>query len=128
MIAAIMSKPPTAAPTPMPAFAPVERPVLAMVPDVGEDVAGVAVGLLVLGGDAMGDAVGEVLELAEVLMVGKSCWRYSTHIGCAHIESGPVTVVILGAVLFARAATAVEPEAIGYELIQPSKMTELDPK
>jgi hypothetical protein len=115
-MAAKMSKAPIAAPTPMPAFAPVDRPVFVIVAGIGDDV-GVAVVVVEM---LEGEAVGEILELEEVLVVGRSCWRYSTHIGCAHIVSGPVTVVTLGAVLLARAWTAVEPEAIGYELMHPS--------
>jgi hypothetical protein len=55
--------------------------------EVGEEVAATVVGMLVL----EGEAVGEVLGLEEELVAGRSCWRYSTHIGCAHIVSGPVT-------------------------------------
>lgn len=83
---------------------------------MGDEVAAAVVGGLVLEGEAMG----EVFGLVDVPVVGKSCWRYSIHFGCAHVVRGPVTVVILVAVLLARTWTAVEPEAIGYELMHPS--------
>jgi hypothetical protein len=119
-IAARMSNIKIATSTPIPAFAPAFKPLFVVASEVsdevGEKVAATVVGVLAL----EGEAVGEVLGLEEELVAGRSCWRYSTHIGCAHIVSGPVTVVMLGALLFARAWTAVEPEAMGYELIHPS--------
>jgi hypothetical protein len=119
-MAARTSKITIVAPRPIPAFAPALKPLFVVASEVsdkvGEEVAATVVGVLV----REGEAIGEVLGLGEELVAGRSCWRYSTHIGCAHIVSGPVTVVILGAVLLARAWTAVEPEAIGYELMQPS--------
>jgi hypothetical protein len=120
IIAARTSKLTIAAPTPIPAFAPALKPLFVVAcevsGEVGEEVAAPVVGVLV----REGEAVAEALRLEEELVAGRSCLRYSTHIGCAHIVSGPVTVVILGAVLLARAWTAVEPEAIGYELMHPS--------
>jgi hypothetical protein len=95
IMAAKMSNASTAAPTPMPALGPGERPAVFMITiEVGDEVAAAVVGGLVL----EGEAVGEVFRLVDVPVVGKSCWRYSTHIGCAHMVRGPVTVVVLGAV------------------------------
>ena len=116
IIAARMRRPPIAAPTPIPACAHVDRSVFVIAAELGDEVADAVVSVLAL----EGEAAGEVAELEEVVLAGRSCWRCSTHIGCAHIVSGPATVVVLGAVLLARACTAVEPEAFGYELMHPS--------
>ena len=99
IIAARMAKPPIVTPIPIPAFAPVDRPLFVMGAEVGEEVGGAVVGVEALDGDA----VGELLEPDEVVVGGRSCCWYSIHSGCAHIVRGPVTVVILGAVLLARA-------------------------
>jgi hypothetical protein len=65
-----MSNAPIAAPTPMPALAPVERLAVFMIMiEVGDEVAAAVVGGLVLDGEA----VGEVFGLVDVLVVGKSC-------------------------------------------------------
>jgi hypothetical protein len=116
MMAPMTRKQKIAARTPIPANTPVDRLVCVIAVEVDDEVAVAVVGVLV----REGEAVGEVFELEGVLVAGRSCWWYSTHIGCAHIVSGPVTIVVLGAVLLARACTAVEPEAFGKELMHPS--------
>jgi hypothetical protein len=81
IIAARTSKITIVAPTPIPAFAPVPKPLFVAASEVsdeiGEEVAATVVGVLV----REREAVGEVLGLEEELVAGRSCWRYSTHIG-----------------------------------------------
>jgi hypothetical protein len=92
-----MSKPPATAATPIPAFAPVDKALLCIIVGVGDTVA-----VLLLGAEIVLDgwAVSEEGGLGEVVF-GKSArsvsW-YSTYRGCAHIVSGPVTVVVFKAV------------------------------
>ena len=87
-----MIKPRVATPTPIPAFAPVDRPLLGEELGVAETV-GLEVGcVLVLDGWA----VVVVLKLELVLVVNNVrsfCWN-SILVGCPHIMIGPVTVVI----------------------------------
>jgi hypothetical protein len=92
-----------AALTPIHAFASALKSLLVVASEVSDEV-GNEVAVTVVGMPVLeGEAVGEVLGLEEELVAGRSCWRYSTHIGGAYIVSGPVTVVILGAVLLVRA-------------------------
>lgn len=99
-----MIKPHAAAPTPIPAFAPVDRPLLGEELGVAETV-GLEVGcVLVLDGWA----IVVVLELELVLVVNSVrsfCWN-SIVIGCPHIIICPVTVVVFKSVLL-RAGTTV---------------------
>lgn len=95
---AIRSKPPAAAATPIPAFAPVDKVLLCIIVGMGDTEAVLLLGAeIVLDGWAVDDGSG----LGEVVVVEKSArsvaW-YSTYTGCAHIVSGPVTVVVFKAV------------------------------
>lgn len=85
-------KPHVAAPTPIPAFAPVDKPLLGEELGVAETI-GLEVGcVLVLDGWP----VVVVLELELVLVVNSVrsfCWN-SVLIGCPQTMIGPVTVVI----------------------------------
>ena len=70
MIAPRISRAPTVAPTPMPAFAPVDRPVFVIAAEVGNEVGDPVVGVLVLEGEAVDD--GLALVAVDVVEGGRS--------------------------------------------------------
>jgi hypothetical protein len=90
---ATRSKPPAAAATPIPAFAPVDKALLCVIVGIGDTAAVLLLGAeIVLDGWAVdeGGGLGEVVVEKSTRSVS---W-YSTYRGCAHIVSGPVTVVV----------------------------------
>jgi hypothetical protein len=109
-----MSNALSAATTPMPAFAPVESPLLEGF--VSDPVLEELVGAL-MAEDAVLDGwavVKELVPLRELVEYReRSCCLYSMYMGCAHMVTGPVMVVVVKSAWPTRSSTAVEPLASG---------------
>jgi hypothetical protein len=96
-----------AIPTPMPAFAPVDKPEFGFVPGVGGAVEVTAACLVVAEGLAVALRVEDVETLVEN-NVRSFCWN-STITGWPHMVTGPEMAVVAKSESLARARTVVGP-------------------